>query len=106
MVKVRNALAESRRTPLCLRLLIKTRPKFAEATIMTTKKRPPVPLETLKQQSSLGAAKANEYSIKSWLVAAKDSFERSAAAWRDGQKPSGDPARVEEAYVLQRRGAE
>lgn len=75
---------------------------------MSNSARPPTSLDKLKKQSSSGleGARAHEYSIKSWLAASKDSFERAVAAWREARTPGGDVTKVEEAFVQQRRGAE
>lgn len=67
-----------------------------------SKERQPTPLAQLKEQSSSKVGPAREYSIRSWISAARDSFVRAASLWRGGD---GDPAQLEDAFIAFRRGA-
>lgn len=67
-----------------------------------SKERQPTPLAQLKAQSSSNVGPAGEYSIRSWISAARDSFERAAQLWRGGE---GDSAQLEDAFIAFRRGA-
>lgn len=62
-------------------------------------------MEALKQQSARGFGKAQEYSLRSWLNAARDSFEKAITLWHEGQQPGANPAKVEDAFVAIRRAA-
>ncbi|ORY88036.1 hypothetical protein BCR35DRAFT_30267 [Leucosporidium creatinivorum] len=67
-----------------------------------SKERQPTPLAQLKEQSIRKIGPAHEYSIRSWINAARDSFERAASSWRGGE---GDSAQLEDAFISFRRGA-
>jgi len=67
-----------------------------------SKERQPTPLAQLKERSTRKVGPAHEYSIRSWITAARDSFERAAGLWRGG---GADPAQLEDAFIAFRRGA-
>lgn len=68
--------------------------------------RAPVSLATLRQHSALSVQNPSEYSIKSWLTAARDSFERGLTLWEQARKPGADASSAEHAFVALRQGAE
>ncbi|KAK4056815.1 ubiquitin-specific protease doa4 [Microbotryomycetes sp. JL221] len=66
----------------------------------------PTPVATLKEQSAVKVVGPQEYSVRIWLNAAKDSFKRGLTLWDNGQKADGDPTQVEGAFLAVRQGAE
>ncbi|KAK4051132.1 ubiquitin-specific protease doa4 [Microbotryomycetes sp. JL201] len=73
---------------------------------MAATRLPPTPLAKLKERSALKLHNTHEYSVRTWLNAARDSLERGLALWRAGQQAHVDPTKVEDAFMAMRQGAE
>ncbi|KAM0787637.1 hypothetical protein ACM66B_003702 [Microbotryomycetes sp. NB124-2] len=73
---------------------------------MAATRLPPTPLAKLKERSAIKLHNTHEYSVRTWLNAAKDSLERGLALWRTGQQAHSDPTKVEDAFMAMRQGAE